>query len=417
MRILIMGINFAPELVGIGKYTGEMAVNLATKGHDVRVVTAPPYYPEWRIGEGYSAWRYRREVIEATRPIHVYRCPLWLPWKLSGLKRLIHLASFTASSLPVMLYQVLWRPDVVLAVEPPFFCAYQTWLVARLSNANSWLHIQDFEIDAAFDLGIVKAALAKRMINRAERWLMRRFDRVSSISGRMLERLEIKGIDTEKLLLFTNWVDTDQIKPLEHESPMRSELGIRSGETVALYSGNMGEKQGLEIVIEAAHELTCATPIRFVMCGQGAAYSRLRVLAEGLGNMLWISLQPNNRLNDLLNLADIHLLPQRADAADLVMPSKLTGIMASGRPVVATANEGTEVWSVVQGHGITVAPGDHRAFASAVMALARDPARRALLGAAARKYAVDHLDKEQVLDSFETALRGLVARRQQANYA
>lgn len=417
MRILILGINFAPELVGIGKYTGEMAVHLAMKGYDVKVITVPPYYPHWRIGEGYSVWCYRKEIVEATRPINVYRCPLWIPGKLSGIKRLIHLASFTASSLPVMLYHVLWRPDVVLTVEPPFFCAYQAWLVARLSGAQSWLHIQDFEIDAAFDLGIVKSTWAKRWIFSAEQWLLGRFDQVSTISGCMLEKLEVKGVDSGKQLLFTNWVDTDQIKPLEHESPMRSELGIRAGEIVALYSGNMGEKQGLEIVIEAARALTFAVPIRFVMCGHGAAYSRLRVLAEGLENILWIPLQPVKRLNDLLNLADIHLLPQRADAADLVMPSKLTGIMASGRPVVATANEGTEVWSVVQGCGITCAPSDYRAFALNVKSLAMDPARRAALGAAARKYAISHFDKEKILNSFESALHYLVTFRQKGNHA
>ena len=399
-----------PELVGIGKFTGEMAIYLAQKGHDIRVVTAPPYYPEWRIGEAYSAWAYKKEIIESTRPINVYRCPLWIPRKLSGLKRMIHLASFTASSFPVMLYHTIWKPDVVLAVEPPFFCSYQSWLAARLSGAISWLHVQDFEIDAALDLGILKVAWAKRMIYGVEKWILRRFDRVSTISGRMLGRLDTKGVAPVKQFLFANWVDTNQIKPLERESPFRSELGIRSDEIVALYSGNMGEKQGLETVIEAARSFSRTMPIRFVLCGQGAAYTRLRMLAEGLKNIIWMPLQPAERLNDLLNLADIHLLPQRADAADLVMPSKLTGIMASGRPVVATANEGTEVWSVVQGRGITVATGDDRAFVAAVAALAKDPARRALLGAQARKYSVEHWAKEQVLNAFEAALRGLVAR-------
>lgn len=399
-----------PELVGIGKFTGEMAMHFSQEGHDVRVVTAPPYYPAWRIGKGYSAWAYKKEIIESERSINVYRCPLWIPRKLSGLKRLIHLASFTVSSLPVMLYHVTWKPDVVLAVEPPFFCSYQSWLVARLCGATSWLHIQDFEIDAALDLGILKVAWAKRMIYGVEKWILRRFDRVSTISGRMLERLDTKGVAPVKQFLFANWVDTNQIKPLERESPFRSKLGIRSDEIVALYSGNMGEKQGLETVIEAARSCSRTMPIRFVLCGQGAAYARLRVLAEGLKNIIWMPLQPAERLNDLLNLADIHLLPQRADAADLVMPSKLTGIMASGRPVVATANECTEVWSVVQGHGITVAPGDDRAFGAAVSALAKDPARRALLGAEARKYAVEHLGKEQVLQAFEDALHNLVSR-------
>jgi len=160
LRILIHGINYFPELTGIGKYTGEMAEWLVSRGHEVRVVTAPPYYPEWRIADGYSAWRYRRE---ARAGVTIWRCPLWVPKKQSGKNRLLHLASFALSSLPVMLSQVFWRPDVVLVVEPPLFCMPTAWLVARLSGAKAWLHIQDFEVDAAFELGLLPQGKLQRL--------------------------------------------------------------------------------------------------------------------------------------------------------------------------------------------------------------------------------------------------------------
>ena len=120
MKILIHGINYAPEIIGTGKYTGELGRWLAARGHEVRVVTAPPYYPAWRVGEGYSAGRYRRESIAG---VDVWRCPLWVPEKPSGLKRLLHLASFASSSFPIMLRQALWRPDVVMLIEPPLLGA------------------------------------------------------------------------------------------------------------------------------------------------------------------------------------------------------------------------------------------------------------------------------------------------------
>src|SRR5665811_649755 len=138
MRILIVGINYAPELTGIGKYTGEMAEWLVTQGHAVRVVTAPPYYPEWHIGNAYSAWRYHFEEMNG---VNIWRCPLWVPAKPSGLKRLIHLASFALSSFPVILGQILWKPDVVIAIEPPLTCAPVSLLVSRLAGAKAWLHI------------------------------------------------------------------------------------------------------------------------------------------------------------------------------------------------------------------------------------------------------------------------------------
>jgi colanic acid biosynthesis glycosyl transferase WcaI len=404
MKILIYGINYAPELAGIGKYSGEMAEWLARRGNDVRVVTAPPYYPQWNVSEEYSAWRYRHEFLKG---VDVWRCPLWVPGRPTGVTRILHLASFAVSSFPLMLAQVLWRPDVVIAVEPPLFCAPGAAVVARLAGSHAWLHVQDFEVDAAFELGILRSRRAQGFVRAVERWLLRGFDRISTISGRMLTGLEEKGVTDGRRVFFPNWVDTDRIFPVAVQNSFRHELRIGPREVVALYSGNMGQKQGLETLIEAARILAGTRPVRFVLCGRGAAYERLRREARGLPNVLWIALQPEERLNELLNLADIHLLPQREDAADLVMPSKLTGIMASGRPVVATAREGTEVWSVVRGRGVTVPPGDPHALASAIAELAGDPERRSRLGAEAREYAVNHLDKEKVLVAFAVELSRL----------
>ncbi len=409
MKILIHGINYAPELTGIGKYSGEMAEWLAGHGNEVRVVTAPPYYPQWNVATGYTAGRYRREFLNG---VNVWRTPLWVPERLSGIKRIIHLASFAISSLPVMMAQTLWRPDLVLVVEPPFFCAPGTIVVAKLAGSRAWLHVQDFEVDAAFDLGILSSVWMRGVVRAVERWLLGGFNRISTISGRMLAGLGEKGVAGSRRVFFPNWVDTNVIHPIKVQNHFRNELRIGSNEVVALYAGNMGQKQGLETLIEAARIMVAEKKVRFVLCGQGVAYKRLRAEAFGLSNIVWIPLQPEERLNELLNLADIHLLPQREDAADLVMPSKLTGIMASGKPVVATAREGTEVWSVVQGRGITVAPGDIPAFARAVLELAGDPARREYLGAEARKYAVEHLDKEHVLTAFEAELYRLVVSGQ-----
>ena len=117
MRILIVAMNFAPELTGIGKYVGDMTAWMGEAGFDVRVVTAPPYYPEWSVRAGYSAHRYRTEHLAGAK---VFRCPLWVPQRPGGLTRLLHLISFALSSLPVILWQALaWRPQVVIVIEPP----------------------------------------------------------------------------------------------------------------------------------------------------------------------------------------------------------------------------------------------------------------------------------------------------------
>jgi len=428
MRILIVGINYAPELTGIGKYTGEMAEWLATQGHEVRVVTAPPYYPQWRVADGYAnkwgreeiqvasgKWQGKASLLEPCalnlESVVIYRCPLWVPAKPSGLKRLIHLASFAISSFPVMLRQILWKPDVVISIEPPLMCAPVSLVASRLAGAKAWLHIQDFEVDAAFGLGILKSDRLRKVVLHIERRLMRSFDRVSTISLKMLEKLIKNGVESDQAVSFPNWVDLSTIFPLGQESPLRKELCIPGEKIVALYSGNMGEKQGLEIVLEAASQLVANSEIQFVLCGGGAARIKLFETYGQLPNVIWLPLQPLERLNDLLNMADIHLLPQRADVADLVMPSKLTGMLASGRPVLATAHAGTQVAQVVDTCGKVVEPGDVQGFVQGLLELLHSPQQRTMLGTAARQ-AAHEWDKLTVLRRFESQLYSLCRKSQ-----
>lgn len=401
LKILIYGINFSPELTGTGKYTGEMAGWLAARGHEVRVVTAPPYYPQWAVSEGYSAARYSRETLrwggaEAT----VFRCPLWVPDQPGGARRMAHLASFAASSAPVMLAQIAWRPDLVFVVEPTLFCAPVALLTARLSGARAWLHIQDLEVDAAFDMGLLPDGALRTFAFGIERTLLRRFDQVSTISEAMHARLLAKGVDPARATLFPNWADIDGIAPLDRPSILRAEMGIAPDQCVALYAGNLGQKQGLELLIDAAQRLRDHPNLTFVIAGDGSAREALQSLGADLPNLRWLPLQPLERLNELLNLADIHLLPQRADAADLVMPSKLTGMLASGRPIVATAAPATQVGRVVSATGVITPPGDGKAFSAAIMDLARDSLRRRSFGSAARRYAESHLAREGILERF-----------------
>ena len=419
MKILLYGINFTPELTGIGKYTGEMAAWLAAAGHEVRVVTAPPYYPDWKVWPKYHASRYTHEVWEG---VNVWRAPLWVPAKPSGLTRLLHLASFAVSSVPLMLRQVFWRPDLVWVVEPPLFCAPTAICIARLTGARAWLHIQDFEVDAAFELGLLRGKLARRLVTGLERWIMRRFDRVSTISNNMLALGLAKGVATDKLVLFPNWVDLESIQPLTAPSTYRAQLGLPDDAVIALYAGNMGGKQGLEIMAEAAYLLSQNTAtvdsptaqtrcnLHFVFCGNGAGKAELVRLAHGLPNVHFMDLQPLERLNDLLGLADIHLLPQRADAADLVMPSKLTGMLASGRAVIATTNADTELGRALISCGIITPPGDASALAAAIIELASQPERRRAMGVSGRQYADTHLGIDQILQSFDSTVHSLQYR-------
>ena len=230
---------------------------------------------------------------------------------------------------------------MVINIIPSFFSTFVAILGASFYNSKTWLHIHDFELDAAFNLGILRLPgfIKKKRKDLSKQKFSIKFHRVSTISVSMLKKLHQKGIDESVTSLLLNWVDTKQIFPLTGRNSLRDALGFSREHIVALYAGNMGNKQGLEVIIDAARITESKKHIRFVLCGEGPAKSKLKSLSSGLNNVRFIPLQPLQELNRLLNLADIHLLPQKPEAADLVMPSKLTGMFASGKPVIAIADK------------------------------------------------------------------------------
>lgn len=406
MKIVLLSLNFAPELTGIGKYSGEMAAELVRRGHDVAVVCAPPYYPAWRAGEGYDTSRYQVERPSAN--LTLYRCPIWIPARPTGVRRILHLASFAISSLPVLMRLVSWRPQVVFVVAPALFCAPAGCLTARLAGARAWLHIQDFEIDAAYQLGLLRRPLLRRCALAGERMLMRSFDTVSTISRRMMRQFATKGIALDQTELLPNWVDLSEVRPGGRSPELRAALGIGDDRLVCLYSGTLNRKQGLGVLVETARVMREQTELMFVICGNGEMRASLEEAARDLANVRFLDLQPAEELNALLNMADIHLLPQLRGAADLVMPSKLVGMLASGRPVIAGAAAGTETASIVGQCGIVVEPESSEQIAHAIDGLRRDRDRAARLGLQGRAYAERVLDSKVIFGRLDARLRTLV---------
>jgi colanic acid biosynthesis glycosyl transferase WcaI len=407
VKILIYSLNYAPEIIGIGKYNSELADWLIRREHEVQVICAPPYYPSWKVKLGYSPWVYRHELHNNTS---VWRCPIWIPKSPSGFKRIIHLLSFAIFSLPMLVWRTFkWRPDVIFTLEPPFFCLPSTLLVAKLFNCNVWLHIQDFELDAGFNLGLVpNLKIIRYIIFAFERWLLRQASMVSTISEEMLKLLQSKGVPSKQRVLFPNWVNTQEIAPLDHISQFRSELGLHPDQIICLYSGNLGKKQGLGILIEAARYLQHLPNISFVIAGDGPMQQSLIEQAIDLCNIQFLGLQAQERFNDLLNMADIHLLPQSGETSNLFFPSKLKAMFASGRPVITTANANTQLAQIVTGRGIVVPPDNAFQLSRAIEFLSKDIGLRRHLGNAARHYAVDHWSQDHILSNMGQHLIKLV---------
>jgi len=220
-------------------------------------------------------------------------------------------------------------------------------ILSRCRQIPLVVHVQDLQLDAARELGLLRQPLLLAGLSRFETWLWRRAKVVSTISGSMAARLAAKGVPEARLRVLPNWADLENIRPGTIHNLIRRELGLTS-EIVALYAGNLGEKQGLEVVLQAAALTRKRRDLRYLMAGEGAARERLERLAEklGLDNLLFLPLQSNERFPLLLAAADLHLVVQRAQAADLVMPSKLANIMAARRPFIATAGAATELGRV-----------------------------------------------------------------------
>jgi colanic acid biosynthesis glycosyl transferase WcaI len=398
-EILLYGINYAPEPIGVGRYSGEIGTYLAAAGHAVTVVTAPPHYPEWQVKPPFAAHRYR-----ATREagVRVLRCPIVVRRRIAGLWRLLAPISFALSSAPVLAWQAIRRrPHTVLCVEPTLLCAPLGLLMARLVGARAVLHVQDLELDAAFAVGHLKGRRLRPWAEAFERALLRRFDGIVAISLKMQEKLLAKGVDPERVCIVRNWVDLGQVRPLGRPSLFREELGLSPDAFVLLYAGSIGSKQALEIVLDAADAMADDPRAVFVIAGDGPEKAKLMARYGGLPNVRFLALQPEERLNELLNLADMHVLPQHQGIADLVLPSKLGGMLASGKRILVTADPGTELHGFLDGIASLVPAGDTAALVREIricLDAERDP------GPAGRAKAAASLSREGCLAAFERVL-------------
>ncbi len=409
MNFLLISLNYSPELTGIGKYNGEMGVALSSKGLDVSALVAPPYYPEWKVNKDYSSFLYKTEFIN---DVSIIRCPLYVPVKVTTFKRFIHLSTFAFSSgIALFVKLIKNKPDVIFLVQPTLFCAPLTLLLAKLFGVKTVMHIQDFEVDAMFGLGMVSEGRVTRIARKVESWLVKKFDVVSSISYSMLENAERKGVDTSRLLFFPNWADTSFVTPETDGSTLRKEWGFAESDKIVLYAGNIGQKQGLEVVIEAASSFKCDKSVKFVFVGAGAYVDTLKEHAKAynLENVYFKPLQDWENVPAMLSMADVHLVVQKKGAADAVLPSKLTNILSAGGHALVTAEASTELGKIEQANPniyTRVEPESIKDFISGLnTVLAIDTSKPNVI---ARNYALKNLDINNIIERFISDIKKLV---------
>jgi colanic acid biosynthesis glycosyl transferase WcaI len=396
-RILVLGINCLPELTGIGKYTGEMVTWFAESGHETTMVTGFPYYPNWKVQEPYSGRNYKKEKL-FNGNLTIYRCPLYVPANPSGLKRLIHESLFFITA-GLVVFKMLFKPkqDLIFAVAPPFHLAILALFYRFFKGGRIVYHIQDLQIEAAKELKMLRYKWMFDMLFSIEYFILRKMNFISTISDGMMSRVGKKI--PKKITFFPNWVDTETFYPLENRAQLKSKWGYQPDDHVVLYSGSIGEKQGLDCLITIAERLSGHPKIKFLICGTGPYKQELFKMAQekNLTNLDFLPLQGFDVFNEFLNMADIHLVLQKANASDLVMPSKLTSILAVGGLALVTANPGTTLHDVIKAHdmGVVIAAEDEKLLGDTIIHIAENNYEPSRLNA--RKYAQLYLDKRNIL--------------------
>lgn len=406
-RLLLIGGNFLPEQTGIGKYNGEMIKWLAAGGYDCSVITSYPYYPQWKVQPPYDKAKnwYKKEVMKEEGwkgKITIYRCPQYVPAKPSGKTRMLLDFSFAMSAFFKLLTLLPRKKfDVVISVVPPFHLGLLAVLYKKLRGAKVLYHVQDMQIEAARDLNMIKSPKLISFLFKLEKYILRRADMVSSISDGMMSKIQQKA--GKEIFFFPNWVDVTLFHPIAERLSLKTEYGFAPTDKIVLYSGAIGEKQGLEAILHAAAKLK---DFKFLICGSGPYKEKLQHLAAemGLQNLIFFPLQPFERFNHFLNMADVHLVIQKGNASDLVMPSKLTTILAVGGLALVTANNGTSLHKLVSTHnmGIVVDAEDQEALNEGIVRSMNDNATE--MAKNGRLYAETYLSVGKIMSRFEEAV-------------
>ena len=411
MRIQIVCPHFEPDVAPTGVVISEIVHRLVSRDHDVDVVTSLPWYSSHAVDEAWKGRIIRKEKTAWGSITRVYPFPTN---KRNILARALGFGGFTALVGFCSLFQRR-RPDVIVAMSPPLTLGLAAWLTSLLRRAPFVFNVQDIFPDVAVEVGAISNRGVIQLLEVLERLVYRRAEVVTVLSEDLRSNVEAKIVHTgttnraaDKVRVIPNFVDTERIRPQARDNSYRSEFALGT-RTVVMYAGNLGFSQPLELMVEAARELTDRSDVVFVINGDGSRRQELESLASGLDNIVFVDYQPVERLAEVLAAGDLHVIALRRGLARSSVPSKLYSILAAGRAVLASLDEGTEVANVVSsaGAGIAVAPEDQDAFTAAVLELV-DKSDLAAIGDAGRQFVLQWASVDGVAAAYEDLFEELI---------
>lgn len=404
-NILVIGINYAPELTGIGKYTTEFCEYLTTSGFEVTVISGHPYYPTWKKLSNKKANAFYKENISG---VNIWRCPHYIPNPQSAIQRIIQDFSFFINVFILINYLFVIRHkfDTVFVVSPSILNGLNA-LWYKFWNKNSKLvyHIQDLQLDAALSLGLVKNKTLVSIVKKIELVILENVDLVSTISKGMLENIQKKSNKIKQIELFPNWVNFKNIYPCTPSNIFYEKLNIPFNKNIVLYSGSIGEKQGLELVLDAVKILNQRTNVfHFIIIGSGPYYQKLSQIVKDLEieNIQFFPLMNIDDHNMMLNISWVHLVFQKNELKDMIMPSKITSIAATGGAVLVNAIKNTSLYHLVDSYklGWIIEPNNPEALVEILLKLNDNEKELIEARKNALDYASQFLNMENVINRF-----------------
>ena len=401
-RVLVVGINYAPEHTGIAPYTTQASDHVAGEGAEVLALAGVPHYPHWTVP---AAYRRSLRVQEQHRQVTVRRLRHTVPPRQSARSRATYEATFGAN---VLAQRLPWKPDVVLAVVPSLLGAAAAAVHARRAGAPLVLWVQDLMGPAAAQSGIAGGGRVAKLAGALEGRVIRAAREVIVVSGAFRLYVNAAGIYVEDIHVVPNWTHVEPAT--QDRAAVRRRMGWGEDEIVALHSGNMGLKQGLDNLIAAAR--LAAAPVRIVLMGDGSQREALEQHGAGVERLSILPPADGPDFPDVLAAADVLLVNERASAVDMSLPSKLTSYFSAGLPVLAAVppRGGTASEVLRSGGGRLVAPEDPAALVQALVALGADPQERARLGERGAEHAARHLNQAASLGRVVEVLQRAIER-------
>lgn len=398
MKLVVITPHFAPDVAPTGSVWTRLVEELASRGHQIEVITSLPWYRDHAVEPDYAGMLFRYEDIRWGRIVRMH--PFAARDKRALIRRAAAFAGFSALGAAFGVR----GPDVdaVIAVSPPLTLGLTGWITARARRAPLVFNVQDVYPDVAAEIGVLREGSLLEATRRLERFSYDHADAVTVLSEDLQDNVRAKTAQPDKVRVIPNFVDTAAIAPADPENGYREEFSLQ-GKTVVMYAGNVGLSQALDVMLSAAAALSYEQDLVFVINGQGAARSDLERRARGLSNVRFIDMQPSQRLPEVLSAADLHLVPLKRGLARASVPSKTYSILAAGRPLIASVDPGSEVARFVErsGAGVAVPPEDAEALTKAIQRLLEAPEERSRMGRAGRRFVEGWASPAAVARSYE----------------